>query len=294
MHLALDAVVTGIAIGAVYGMIAVGYTVVYQATRVFNLAQGDLVMVSVMLSYVFLDLYRWPVLAALAASTAAVVAISVVEERTIVRPFLRRRSGGIGWFIATLAFSLLLETVAADLYGDHEPRAIPSPLGNRALHLGPVVVPLQLAVVFGALVVVVVGLEVFYQRTWTGQAMRATAEDREAASLLGVEPNRVSLVAFALGGLVAGLAGFVVAPVVFADVTIGLTYSIKGFVALAIGGFGSIRGAVVGALVLGVAEQLYDLYLGSRLDILAALALLAIVLLVRPTGLFGAAAAREV
>ncbi len=102
------------------------------------------------------------------------------------------------------------------------------------------------------------------------------------------------MIAFLIGGLLAGIGGYVVAPIVYADVTIGLTYSIKGFIALAIGGFGSIRGGIIGALAIGVAEQLFDLYIDPRYEIVASLALLMIILAVRPTGLFRNAVVREV
>src|ERR1700726_3534925 len=109
----LTAVITGVSIGAVYGMIAVGYTVVYNATRVFNLAQGDLLMVGVMLSYLCLDVLKWPQAVAFVAVVVGVTVLSVFEERVIVRPFLKKSGGGlwgagIGWFIATLAFSLIV------------------------------------------------------------------------------------------------------------------------------------------------------------------------------------------
>jgi branched-subunit amino acid ABC-type transport system permease component len=143
-------------------------------------------------------------------------------------------------------------------------------------------------------VVIVGAIEVFYARTWMGRAMRATAQDRTAAALRGISPDRVGAFAFALGGLVAGVAGFVVAPIVFSNVTIGLSYSLKGFLALAIGGFGSIRGAVAGALVLGVGEQIFDLYVSPLFEQVAGLGLLLIVLALRPNGIFGRYAARRV
>lgn len=121
--------------------------------------------------------------------------------------------------------------------------------------------------------------------------MRATADDREIAALRGIEPARMSMIAFAIGGLVAAVGGFVVAPIVYADVSVGLAYSIKGFIALAIGGFGSIRGAIVGALAIGVAEQVFDAYADPRYEILAALGLLMLILAARPTGLFRTATA---
>lgn len=294
MGLLLTAVVTGLGIGSVYGLVGVGYTVVFNATRVFNLAQGDLVMCGVMFSYIFLDVLHWTQLGAFAGVIVLVTAISVIEERAVVRPFLKENTEGIGWFISTLAFSLIVETIATILYGDRPIVAIPGFLPNVGLHTGALSTTPQLLLSIATLIVVVAAIEVFYTRTWIGQAMRATAQDRAAAALRGISTDRVGVYAFGLGGAVAALAGFVIAPIVFSNVTIGLTYSLKGFLALAIGGFGSIRGAVAGALILGIGEQIFDLYVNPLFEQVAGLGLLLIVLLVRPGGLFGSSGTRRV
>ena len=294
MELFVNAVVTGIAVGAVYGLIAIGYTVVFNTTRVFNLAQGDLVMVGVLLSYWALDVRGWPQVLAVVLVLVAVPIVSLVEERVAVRPFLGRDRDNIGWFISTLAFGLIVETVVTRLYGDNPPRPVRSPLPSGPVHIGMVTTRPQLLLAVGVLAVVTLAIEVFYKRTWLGQAMRATADDRDIAALRGIDPRRMSLVAFAIGGLLGAIGGYVVAPIVYADVTIGLVYSIKGFIALAIGGFGSIRGAIIGAIAIGVAEQLFDLYSDPRYEIVASLGLLMLILAVRPTGLFRGEVVREV
>jgi branched-chain amino acid transport system permease protein len=120
------------------------------------------------------------------------------------------------------------------------------------------------------------------------------AEDREVAALRGIDALRVSRLAFVIAGLVTALAAFAIAPIVSSDVTVGLTYGLMGFIALAIGGFGSLRGCVIGGLLLGIAQQMFDLYINSNFDILAGLILVLLVLAVRPTGLFGTRAVREV
>ncbi len=293
-RLLVNAIVTGLAIGAVYGLIAVGYTVVFNATRVFNLAQGDLVMVGVLLTFWALNVEHWPQAVAVAVVVVAVPTLAFVEERLVVRPFLRRPGDNIGWFISTLAFGLVLETVVTLLYGNRPPVAVASPLPKSAVHLGPIATTPQLLLALATLVISTVLVEAFYRRTWLGQAMRATADDREVAALRGIEPGRMSMLAFAIGGLLAAVGGYAVAPIVYADVSIGLTYSIKGFIALAVGGFGSIRGAIVGALAIGVAEQVFDVYADPRYEILAGLGLLMVILAVRPTGLFRTAVAREI
>jgi branched-chain amino acid transport system permease protein len=294
MDLFVNAVVTGLAIGSVYGLIALGYTLVFNATRVFNLAQGDLVMLGVLISFWVLDIQHWPELAALLLVLVAVPGVSLVEERFVVRPFLSRPSSNIGWFISTLAFSLVVETVVIILYGNRPPEPVPSPLSSHAIRFGSISLSPQLFVAILSIIVVTVLVELFYHRTWLGRAMRASADDREVAALRGISPILISRLAFLLGGVVAAIGGFVIAPVVFANVSIGLSYSLKGFIALAVGGFGSIRGALIGSWALGIAEQLFDLYANPQYEVVAGLVLLMLILAVRPTGIFGGGEVRQV
>jgi len=292
MSILLNTVVTGIAIGSVYGLIAIGYTVAFNATRVFNLAQGDLVMVGVMLAYVLLNVEHLPELLVLLIVVAGVVAVTLVEERVAVYPFLRRSREGIGWFISTLAFALVVETLAFNLYGNRPPLPVRSPLPVANLNFGPVHISPRLVFPVGILLLILVALELFYRRTWLGLSMRSMAEDRELARMRGVNVSSMSALAFAISGAIAGLAGFVIAPITLANTSIGIDYSLKGFVALAIGGFGSLRGAVVGALVLGVSEQIFDAYVSSTYEIVVGLMLLLVVLVVRPLGIFGTSVRR--
>jgi branched-chain amino acid transport system permease protein len=287
------AVVTGIAIGSVYGLIAIGYSVIYRATRVFNLAQGDLVMLGVMLSWYLLAVRHWSEGLTFVCVLVGVPLVSVAEERLIIRPFFKRQSDNIGWFIATLAFSLVIETFITNLYGNQPPNAIPALIGG-SITLGGVSIANKLVLAFVALILVTLAVEVFYKKTWMGTAMRAVAEDREVATLRGIDSRRTAVLAFALGGVIAAVAGFVLGPIVSSDPSIGLNYWLQGFVAMAIGGFGSLRGAVVGAWILGVAEQVFDRYYTSNYEIVAAVGILLLILVVKPTGLFSSSETRAV
>ncbi|RHW23663.1 branched-chain amino acid ABC transporter permease [Nocardioides immobilis] len=293
MSLFLSMLLAGVLVGAIYGLVAVGYTVVFSATGVFNLAQGHLVMVAIMGTFYLTQIQGMSLWVAWPAVIAGVVALSLVEERTVVRPFLRR-PGSFGWFISTLAFSLVVEAIVLALYGDHPLTAIPSPFSANGIDLGPVtIVPRRIAILV-ALVVVVIALEQFYRRARWGNAMRASADDREAAALRGINPNRISQLAFILGGLVAAITGLLIGPLTYSDPTVGLAYTLKGFIALAIGGFGSFRGAIVGGLAVGVAEQAINLYGDPAYELLGGLLVLLIVLSVRPEGVFGTKSLRMV
>jgi branched-chain amino acid transport system permease protein len=312
MSLYVTAIIAGLTIGSIYAIVGIGFTVIFSATRVFNLAQGDLLMVSVMMSYYLLMVLKWPMILGALGAIATAVAVAVFEERTVVRKFLSRPgSAQFGWFIATLGFSLVAETLVLRMFGNHAVTPIASPFDRvvqgavakarlpRSFTIASdIVIEYRRVFVIAVFVATVVLLEFFFQRSWLGQAMRATSEDRDAASLLGINPANMSQGAFALAGLVAGVAGVVIAPIVFSNPTIGLAFTLKGFLALAIGGFGSIRGAIVGGLGLGVAEQLWDLkypgHIGSNYEILVGLIVVLTVLLLRPQGLFKNPNARTV
>jgi branched-chain amino acid transport system permease protein len=286
MTLFLNALVAGLAIGSVYGMIALCYTIVFNATHVFNVAQGDIVSVGVLLTWLCIDQAHLPQLVSLVVVIAGVVVLCLAEERLVVRRFLAagHAGGGIGVFIATLAFALILETLAE----------VHSIVGESPIRIGQVAIAPRMLLAFVALILITAALELFYRRSWLGTAMRACAEDRDVSALRGINPVRVGQYAFAIAGLVSGIAGFILAPIVTSDVTVGLSYGLKGFIALAVGGFGSFKGSLLGAWALGVSEQLFDLYASPNYEVLAGLGLLLLVLAVRPTGIFGQRAVRVV
>jgi branched-chain amino acid transport system permease protein len=286
----VTAVIGGLAIGSIYGLVGIGFTTIYNATRVFNLAQGDLVLVGIMMSYYLLDVEKMGELVTFVVVLATVMLVAGFEEQFVVRPFLKKTGAAVfGWFIATLGFSAVVESIVAVRFGHHPIEPIPSPLPLSGWHFGNVVLGYRPVFVFGVFIAVIVLLDLFYGRTWMGQAMRGTAEDREAASLRGINPITVSRTAFLMAGAIAAVAGFVIAPITLSNPMVGISFTLMGFLALAIGGFGSIRGAVVGGLLLGVAEQLSDAYINPNYEILVGLVLVLLVLTVRPQGLFKSA-----
>jgi branched-chain amino acid transport system permease protein len=259
---------------------------------VFNLAQGDLVMTGVLVFWLTLEEWHWPRWAATLAVLVVVPAISVAIERLAVRP-LRGRAEGLGWFITTFAAGIIIETVVFRLYGDQPIHAIPGNI-NGSISVGDISIRDDLFLAIVVLVACVILVEIFYRFTWLGMSMRAIANDRQVAMLRGVDSNRLAMIAFAFGGVLAAIAAIVIAPIVGSDTSIGLNYSVQGFVAIAIGGFGSIRGAVVGAWLLGVAEQVFGRYYDAQFEVLAGLGLLILVLAFRPTGIYRTAGTRQV
>jgi len=294
MVLFLNALIAGIGIGAVYAFIALGYSVVHRSTGIINIAQGDLMVAGVLVAYFCLVKWHRNMALVPLAILVVVIILSLVEERIAVRPFITGRARSTGWFVSTLGFSFALQNVCVNVYGQHPVVAIPGLFRTASIKLGDTSISTKFLAAFVAVLLTAAVLELFYQRTWLGMAMQGLAEDREIAALRGVNPAQLSQIAFAIAGVVAALAAFVVAPIISSDISVGTFYGLKGFIALAVGGFGSIRGCLVGGFLLGLSEQMFDLYISSEFEIVAGLIIVLLVLTIRPSGLFGARTVRTV
>lgn len=294
MTVFLTALIAGLAVGSVYGLIGISYSIVFSSSGIFNVAQGNLLAVGVLVSYYALDDWKIPQVVALVLIVAVVVALSLVEELVAVRPIVTRGSGGITWFISTLGYGLVLSTLALKIYGSRATLAIPSAFGQTPIRIGSLAIAPKFVASFVLLLLIGFGLEAFYRRSRIGTVMRAVSEDRDVAELRGIRVIRIGQLAFVMAGVITGLAAFVIAPIVSSDISLGLLYGLKGFIALAVGGFGSMRGAALGGLLLGVSEQMLDTYWTSDYEIVAGMGLILLVLAIRPQGLFNAVRLREV
>ncbi|MDA8046675.1 MAG: branched-chain amino acid ABC transporter permease [Actinomycetota bacterium] len=294
MTVFITALVAGLAVGSVYGLIGISYSIVYSSSGIFNVAQGNLLAVGILVAYYALDEWKIPQVLALLLIVAVVVALSLAEELLAVRPIVARGSGGITWFISTLGFGLVVSTIAENIYGSKAVMAIPSAFGESPIRIGGVAIAPKFVASLGLLMIIGFGLEAFYRRSQIGTVMRAVAEDRDVAALRGIRVVRIGQLAFVMAGVITGLAAFVIAPIVSSDISLGLLYGLKGFIALAVGGFGSMRGAALGGLLLGVGEQMLDTYWSSNYEIVAGMGLILLVLAIRPQGLFNTLRLREV
>lgn len=291
----LALLVSGLTIGSVYAMVGVSLNIAYRPTNVFNMAQGELMMLGMLLAWGLMANWSLPWFLGAAVVLVATALTGVVEERLAVAPILKKSTHSHGWIISTLAFSIVLLNGADRLLGS-DPRPIP-PMPGTSLDViaaGPVTFStVQLATI--AFAVASIGaVEWLYRSTRGGKAVVAVATDRDGARLCGINPERLTVASFAAGGAYGAFAGLLAGPTVFASTTIGIALLIKGFIALAIGGVGSNWGTLVGGLAIGVIEHLSSGYLspGER-EVLLLVVLLG-VLVVRPHGLFGRGALREV
>jgi branched-chain amino acid transport system permease protein len=275
----------GVAIGCIYALIALAINVVFSARRIVNFAQGDVAMLSGLVVASLVSYWALPYVVGvlLAAFIAACVGIAV--ERIALRP-LGNDETNIAWILAVFAVAILLSNGMVLGFGT-EPRQIPSIASMRPQTIaGLQIVPDQLVAIVGSLLCMYF-FHLLQTRTLYGKALRAASRDPDMAALLGIPVGRFIMGAFAVSGVMATLAGMLIGPLTFVSPQLGFMLGIKGFAAAALGGLGSFRGAMVGGVILGVAETIGAAYIGSGIKESVALLILCLILVFRPTGLFG-------
>jgi len=287
----LQVVFGGLIDGCVYALVAVGMSLVYSITRVINLAQGGFVVLAALVT-VALQQAGVPPLLALLVVLVGFAGLLACVDRAVLRP-AARRIGNQRMLLVTVgllqAISGLLLVVWGNLPYTARPFTAGRPRTVDAGPLGVVTVQPQQVWIVALLLVAVLALAVLLRHTDLGLTMRATASRPDAARLVGVDTDRIRLIAFGLSGAMAALAGAAVVPITFLQFDTTTSYAVSGFVAAVLGGLGSIGGAVLGGLLLGVVEGVFSRYTGSSLAQVAAIVLLIGLLLVRPAGLLGRA-----
>ncbi|HVX21429.1 MAG TPA: branched-chain amino acid ABC transporter permease [Acidimicrobiales bacterium] len=289
----VTALISGVATGCLYALIALGYNLVYSATSVFNFAQGDLVSLGGLFTYSLIVTRHWTPLAVVIPVVVLVAVVGLFQERLSIAPLTRHGDTSLAWVITTLGASVILENVFQLVWGSTS-HPVPALISGGPIMIGRSPLTYTNAVIIGAAVVCAVGLELWSRLTLTGQAWRATSEDSQAAQIRGINVRRVAAMSFVLAGVISGLAGFVTVPQTSAAFDSGSNLALFGFVAIAIGGFGNQLGALVGGVILGVVEAEALLYASPNFTNAIAMGALLLVLLLRPTGLLGYRREREV
>lgn len=290
-----DILVPGLGIGALYALVGFGFNLIFAPAGTFNFAQGQIVMLGGLLALSLYQEQGWPVFLALVVILLIGAAIALAEERIAVWPAIRRDPHGMGWVLSTLAVFTIIQNVAVVLWGT-TPKYVDSYPGlsiSRRKLLGLEVAPYFVAMLIIALGVML-GLELFFRKTAIGRAIAAVAQDRDAAALRGINVRLAISLGFAMGGAMAAATGMLAAPLTLATVTVGLTFTFRGFTAAALGGMGNNVGALVAGLLLGLIEQLTLRYWQGGYVNFVILAVLLVLLLLRPAGLFGQTVTRRV
>lgn len=277
-------ILSGLTVGSIYALIAMGFSVIYSSTRVINFAQGEFSMLGGMLMYSISARGGVPPWLGFILSVLIVTLIGAGLERAAIHPL--KEQSVIAVIIVTIGLAIFLRALAKWIWGT-DPVKIAAFSGDKPIRfLGASIVP-QSFWVFGFAVIAVVLVFVFFNRTLFGKGIRAAAMNKDAASLVGVSSSTSSLVAWTIASALGAAAGIVIAPINFAAYNVGIMLGLKGFTAAILGGLGSAPGAVLGGLVLGVLETITAGIFPSGYKDAVAFVILILVLLVRPQGLLG-------
>ena len=283
-------VLSGLATGCVYALIALGFVLIFKATDVVNFAQGEFVMISGFISYTLLIKLGLPYWLVFLVTIVLSGFMGVALERIVVRPIMDAPIFSI--VIATIGASTVMRSSAGIVYG-YDVLPLPTILSKDPIRVGILNFTAMDLGVIGVSLVIMLVLYLFFTRTKTGTAMRATAQSQTAARLMGVSVPRIFSLTWAISAGVGGVAGVLIAPIVYLDPNLGVI-GVKAFAGAILGGFGSIPGAIVGGMLLGVIENLSGYFFNAGIKQVSTYVLLILVLVVRPIGLFGTAPVRRV
>jgi branched-chain amino acid transport system permease protein len=284
----LQYVASGLVVGAIYGLIGIGFTAVYNVTGIVNFSQGDFASLGALAAIGGLAA-GLPLLAALATAVLVIGLLGVLIERIAIRPVGNDVLRGI---VITIGVGVALQGIAVLIWGT-DAQALPAFSGEKPIDLGGVTVPPQALWVVGTAAALMAALYFFFMRTYLGKAFRACAVNAFAASLMGIPTQSMRAIAFFVSGFSGAIAGIIIAPIAFVQYDSGIFLGIKGFVACIIGGFGNPIGAALGGLLLGLLEAFATGYLSSGYKNAIAFVVLLAFLFVRPAGILGELEARR-
>jgi len=286
-----SAIVSGLGLGSMYALIALGFHVTYVVSNTVNFAQGSSLMLGAVLGYTFAVTLGWPLPAAFAGALALCALFGLVVERTLVRPFAER--GSNAWLMATVAGGIVVDNLVLFTFGK-EPRNFPSILAQTPIGLaGTGVYPLQLVIPLVG-ILVALALHLFATRTRRGKAMLAVVQNADAARLMGINVRAVIAGSFMLSTALAGLAGLLIAPLFSVHSDMGTYFGIKAFAVAILGGMTSAWGVMLAGFAYGLIETLATAFLGSVYTQIVVFSVVILALTLAPHGLFGRAAVNKV
>jgi branched-chain amino acid transport system permease protein len=273
-------------LGAIYALIALGFNLIFAGSRLMNFAQGDLAMLGAMMAVTLDGTLHFPFFAVALGGAVVVGLLFLSFNIGVLQPLIRRNATLTSMVMATLALSMFLQGAAELIWGRLE-QPVASPVGSTPFHVGTVVIVPHYLVVIATSGIAFGAMYLFFRRTLLGKALLATGYEPEAARLVGINPAFVVALTCFLGGAFAALGGLIVSPITFAAPWMGLSLAVKGFAASMLGGLGSIAGALIGGLIVGLLETYGAAYVSSAYSDAIIFVALMLVLFFRPSGLLG-------
>jgi branched-chain amino acid transport system permease protein len=280
----VQSVISGILVGGVYALIGIGLTIIFGVMRVINFAHGDLLMLGMYLTWRLFDRFHVDPFVSIVAGIPVMFAFGAVLQKVFINRVLNALPQN--QILLTIGLGLIMSNTMMLAYTS-DYRIISTTYSSSSFRLAGISISTPLAISFLITVVITAALYWFLLRTDTGQAIRATAQDREAASLMGINVRRMSVLAFGIGAALAATAGALISPTYYIFPQVGSTFTLKSFVIVVLGGMGSILGATLGGVIIGVTESLAAVYISSGLKELFVFVLFLVILLVKPAGLLG-------
>ena len=286
-----SAIISGLGLGSMYGLIALGFHVTYVVSNTVNFSQGSAVMLGAVLGYTFAVTLNWPLPLAVAMALLLCALFGLVVERVLVRPFADR--GSNAWLMATVAGGIVLDNAVLFTFGK-EPRSFPSVLAAKPVEIfGAGVYPLQLLIPVVGLAIAL-GLQLTFHHTRLGKALLAVVQNSDAARLMGINVRLAVAASFMISTALAGLAGLLIAPLFNVNSDMGTLFGIKAFAVAILGGITSAWGVVLAGLAYGLIETLVTSFFGSVYTQIVTFSLVIVALAVTPNGFFGHAAVNKV
>jgi branched-chain amino acid transport system permease protein len=281
----LQFLVSGVSVGCIYGLVGIGYSVLYNSSGIINFAQGGFVMLGGMLTYVFFTLFGAPLVVAMLAAIAVVSALGIAIEWLVVRPLRARNASGFIMILATLACQIMIENAALHLIDDR-PHSFPDFTPGAPLKFLGISVSLQVVWIVAVSLLLLFLLGLLYGRTKVGRAMRACAINAEMASSLGIRVEQMVAISFALSAALGAIGGVLITPTQYTAFFVGIPFAVSGFIAAIIGGLGNPVGAFIGGIGLGVLQSFGVVVFDAGYKNVVAFSVLVIILTIRPQGLF--------
>ncbi|HJV46023.1 MAG TPA: branched-chain amino acid ABC transporter permease [Bacillota bacterium] len=284
----MQQIINGLTLGSTYALVALGYTLIFGVLEIINMAHGEIFMFGAFVGLMTVLHFKGSIFIAILAAIAVTAVLGLFLEWIALKP-LRGKKGvsHLASLISTIGVSIMLENLAHKIFGP-ETQPFPIPFNNINFELGTIRISLVQILIFSIAVAVMIALQIWLGKTKYGKALRATAENMETASLLGVNTKRIILMTVLLASSIGGIAGVLVGMGFNAVApTMGISMGLKGLAIIILGGMGNVPGAMVGGLILGVTEVFAVVYGGSAYRDAVAFGMIIIILLLRPQGLFG-------